>query len=639
MQNKMNIISTFYALLLISSSINAQQNYTPHSCGGGASDDNELTGLYSCNGGPTSCRAFLIFKSKPPYDSVSSISNLTSSDPNQIAVANNVSVFSFFPPNTPVVVPLHCSCVVRFYQANASFVLSHSHTYYVAATEVYQGSVTCQALKFANGFEELNLRPGMILLVPLRCACPTGNQTGIGVKFLATYLVGYGERVSEIGERFNVSKKSVLEANGFSEEDDPNLSPFSTILVPLSTEPSSSQIKLASSYTANWQGNESTRNIWVEIAKGAGFFLLATVVVAFAFFLIYKTRAKGMDSKIDKNMIRKWTPPADLRVEIASMDRVVKVFRFDEIVKATRRFSPKNRVNGSVYRGTFGKKMKLAVKRTRMDAIKEVNILKKVYHFNLVKLEGVCENHGRFYLLFEFMENGSLREWLNRGSRKERQSWRKRIQIALDIANGLHYLHSFTEPAYVHNNINSSNILLDSNLRAKVSNFSLARVTERVTGASALTTNVVGAKGYMAPEYKETGLVTPKIDVYAFGVVVLELVTGKEAVSMEGGREVLLSSMKPNIGENMEVRLPGFIDSNIRETQKMEFAKLMAKLSTACLNQEPEQRPSMGEVVSSLLKIQVHLQKLQPSTLLYGDRHQYEERIEAETNVELQALN
>lgn len=206
----------------------------------------------------------------------------------------------------------------------------------------------------------------------------------------------------------------------------------------------------------------------------------------------------------------------------------------------------------------------------------------------------------------------------------------------MDIANGLHYLHSFTEPAYVHNNINSNNILLNSNLRAKVSNFSLARVTERATAASVLTTNVVGANGYMAPEYREAGLVTPKIDVYAFGVVVLELVTGKEAVSMEGGREVLLSAtMNPHIQENMEAQLAWFIDSNIKETGKMEFATLMAKLSAACLNQEPEQRPSMGKVVSTLLKIQVNLQKLQPSPLLYGNRHQYEERTEAEINVEL----
>ncbi|XP_038885947.1 protein LYK5-like [Benincasa hispida] len=634
---KILISSTFYALLLLSSPINAQQSYTPHSCsGGGGADDNEQTGLYSCNGGPTSCRAFLIFKSKPPYDSVPSISNLTSSDPNQIAVANNVTVFSSFPLNTPVIVPLHCSCVARFYQANASFVLAQSHTYYIAATEVYQGSVSCAALKFANGFEEWDLRPGMTLLVPLRCACPTSNQAGIGVRFLATYLVANGERVSEIGDRFNVSKKSVLEANGFSEEDDPNLSPFSTILVPLSTEPSSSQIRLPSSSTANWQENESTRNICVDIAKGTGFFLLVVAVVGCAVFLIYKTRAKGMVSKNDKNIIRKWTPPVDLRVEIASMDRVMKVFGIDEIMKATRRFSPKNRVNGSVFRGTFGKKMKLAVKRTRMNAIKEVNMLKKLYHFNLVKLEGVCENHGRFYLLFEFVENGSLREWLNRGNRKERQSWRKRIQIAIDVANGLHYLHSFTEPAYVHNNVNTSNILLNSNLRAKVSNFSLARVTERATAACVLTTNVVGAKGYMAPEYREAGVVTPKIDVYAFGVVVLELVTGKEAVCMEGGRQVLLSAtMIPNNEENIEARLARFIDSNIKETGKMEFATLMVKLSAACLNQEPELRPSMGEVVSTLLKIQVHLQKLQPLPLLYGEHHQYEERTEAETNVEL----
>lgn len=301
----------------------------------------------------------------------------------------------------------------------------------------------------------------------------------------------------------------------------------------------------------------------------------------------------------------------------------MKVFGFEDIMKATRRFSSKNRVNGNVFKGTFSKKMNLAVKRTKMEAIKEVNILKKIYHFNLVKLEGVCENHGSFYLLFEFMENGSLREWLNKGSRKERRSWRKRIQIALDIANGLLYLHSFTDPAYVHNNISSSNILLSSNLRAKVSNFSLARVTERATAASVLTTNVVGEMSYMAPEYREGGLVTPKIDVYAFGVVVLELISGKEA-----------ATMIPTIGECMEARLARFLDSNIKETGKMEFALLMVKLSAACLNQEPERRPSMGEVVSNLLKIQVHLQKLQPSPLSYGDRCQFEERTEAETRVE-----
>lgn len=615
----MNLIfSSIFAFLLLPSPINAQQNYSSHSCGGGG--DEEQRGLYSCNGEASSCRAFLIFKSKSPYDSVPSISNLTSSNPEELAGANNVTAFSVFRPNTAVVVPIGCSCVGRFYQANSSFVLALSQTYFVVATEIYQGSVTCEALKFTNGFDEFHLRPGLKLHVPLRCACPTRNQAGNGVKYLVTYLVGNGETVSQIGEKFNASKKSVVEANGFHDKDDPNLSPFSTIIVPLPTEPSSSQIISPSPSAPNQLKKERSRNVCVDIAKSAGFVLLVITIVVFVVFLLQRSRANGMTSKSDKNIIKKWTPPTDIRVEIASMGRVVKVFSFEEIMKGTRRFTPKNRVNGSVYRGTFGEKMKLAVKRTRVDAIKEVDMLKKIYHYNLVKLEGVCEDHGRFYLLFEFMENGSLREWLNRGSRRERQSWGKRIQIALDIANGLHYLHSFTEPAYVHNNINSNNILLNRNLRAKVSNFSLARTTERARAASVLTTNVVGTKGYMAPEYREAGILTPKIDVYAFGVVVLELVSGKEAVSMEGGREVLLSAtIVPTTGENVEARVARFLDSNVEEAGKMEFAFLMVKLSAACLDQQPERRPSMGEVVSTLIKIQVHLQKLEPSPLSYGN--------------------
>ncbi|KAG7020534.1 LysM domain receptor-like kinase 4, partial [Cucurbita argyrosperma subsp. argyrosperma] len=573
------IFSTFF--LLLSSLITAQQNYSRPSCGG----DTEPFGLYSCNGRASSCRAFLIFKSKPPYDSVPSISNLTSSNPDEIAIANNVTVFSLLKPDTAVVVPLHCSCIDRFYQANASFVLAYSQTYYFVATEIYQGSTTCQALKFGNKFHELDLRAGLKLLVPLRCACPTTNQARKGVEYLVTYLVGEDDTVLEIGERFNVSKKSVLEANGFQEEDDPNLFPFSTILIPLPTELTSSLIKLPS--TAD--RSEKRRHIFVDIAKGAGFLMAVIVVVVFVVFLIRNTRAKRMTSKNDKNMIRKWTSPADIRVEIAGMERAVKVFRFKEITKATRRFSSKNRVNGSVFRGTFEKKTKLAVKRTTMDAITEVTILKKIHHFNLVKLEGVCENDGDFFLLFEFMENGSLREWLDKGSRKERRSWRTRIQIALDIANGLHYLHSFTQPAYVHNNINSSNILLNSNLRAKLSNFSLARVTERATAASVSTTNLVGAKGYMA---REAGLVTPKTD----------------ALLSEWWFWSLLVEKRRFFGKEDE--------------------------SAACLNREPEQRPSMGEVVSTLLKIQDCLQKLKPSPLSYGDRDELEGRTEAETNVE-----
>lgn len=164
---------------------------------------------------------------------------------------------------------------------------------------------------------------------------------------------------------------------------------------------------------------------------------------------------------------------------------------------------------------------------------KEIEILSKISHFNLISLFGVCEHDKDFYLVYEFMENGSLKEWLHKENCLHVQSWNYLILIALDVANRLHYLHNFTAPAYVHKDINSCNILLNGDLRAKITNFSLARLAQRERNENWITSCVLGAKGYLAPEYLRGGNLTPKIDVYAFGVVPLELITDKEAVFVE----------------------------------------------------------------------------------------------------------
>lgn len=240
----------------------------------------------------------------------------------------------------------------------------------------------------------------------------------------------------------------------------------------------------------------------------------------------------------------------------------------------------------------------------RKDVSEEVKLLQKINHFNLISLLGACEHCKDFYLVYEFMENGSLRDWL---SCPQVLGWNHRVQIALDIANGLHYLHNFTSPAYVHKDIKSTNVLLNKDLRAKIANFSLARSAEKETyGFSSLKFAQV-SKGYMAPEYIEYGLVTPAIDVYAFGVVMLELVTGKEAVFTEDGVEVLLSEAIFSVmeGGNGEVEPVGLIDPNLNLEHLMEFAVRLIKLSLACLAEEPEDRPRMPQVLSSVLKIQL----------------------------------
>lgn len=269
--------------------------------------------------------------------------------------------------------------------------------------------------------------------------------------------------------------------------------------------------------------------------------------------------------------------PADLRVEIASLEGVLRVFSLEELKKATRNFSSGNRIQGLVYRGKFGQEIMAVKKKSAGKVSEEVSILNKINHFNIIKLRGFCRaENGLCHLVFEYMSGGSLKDWLksNRSSRKIK-SLRQRIQIAMDVANGLHYLHSFIKPAYVHGNINSSNILLNANLRAKIGNFSLARATSK--GAST----------------EEVGPVNVKLDVYAFGIVLLELITGKD-------REEFLLSDRVSSPREDEIR--SFVDSRLGNGAKDLGAK-MVKLSLTCLATEPDSRPGMEKIVSGLLRI------------------------------------
>ncbi|CAI9283151.1 unnamed protein product [Lactuca saligna] len=141
------------------------------------------------------------------------------------------------------------------------------------------------------------------------------------------------------------------------------------------------------------------------------------------------------------------------------------------------------------------------------------------------------------------MENGSLNKWLQDLNCQESQTWNNRIRIGLDVDKGLQYLHNFANPAYVHKDINSSNILLTKDLRAKISKFGLAKSTEKGENVNSSIKCRFESKGYLAPEYLEAGFVTTKTDVYAFGVVLLELITGKKVVyeNDDDGEEVMLS--------------------------------------------------------------------------------------------------
>ena len=253
-----------------------------------------------------------------------------------------------------------------------------------------------------------------------------------------------------------------------------------------------------------------------------------------------------------------------------------------------------------------------AVKVLKGDVSSEINMLKRINHTNIIRLSGFCVHGGNTYLVYEHAENGSLTDWLhdNKYPGSSPLAWKQRVQIAYDVADALNYLHNYTNPPYIHKNLKTGNILLDSSFRAKISNFGLARTLENQDkeGGVQLTRHVVGTHGYMAPEYMEDGVIAPKLDVFAFGVVILELLSGREASNDKhggGDEEELLSASIRRVteGDNVREKLRGFVDPSLRHEYPLDIAFSMAQLAKNCVAHRLNSRPAMPEVFMTLSKI------------------------------------
>lgn len=223
-------------------------------------------------------------------------------------------------------------------------------------------------------------------------------------------------------------------------------------------------------------------------------------------------------------------------------------------------------------------------------------------HGNLVRLEGFCidPEEANCYLVYEYVENGSLYSWLHENN-KEKLNWKTRLRIAIDVANGLQYIHEHTRPRVVHKDIKSSNILLDSNMRAKIANFGLAK-----SGCNAITMHIVGTQGYIAPEYITDGVVSTKMDVFSFGVVLVELVSGKEAMDEEGkvlwGKCEGILEGKEEEEKVKRLREYWMDEYLLKDTLSMESVLNVMNVAVACLHKDPSRRPSMVDIVYALCK-------------------------------------
>ncbi|KAF8399438.1 hypothetical protein HHK36_015303 [Tetracentron sinense] len=338
-----------------------------------------------------------------------------------------------------------------------------------------------------------------------------------------------------------------------------------------------------------------------------------------------QTEKPSKDGGLSFSPILEDRPLQDVRKDAEVHALKLQIFSYNLLKSSTQKFSSKNLIGqggfGDVYRGWInystmiatkpGKGLAIAVKKLRKEGVQghkewlnELTFLSQFNHPNVVKLIGYCSDDDDRILVYEYMAKGSLEAYLMRESSFP-LSWNRRVKVAVGAARGLAYLHTAAKPV-IHRDLKASNILLDSDFNAKLSDFGLAKFGPQ-GDKSHVSTRILGTRGYFAPEYIATGHLTLRTDVYSFGVVLLEIFSGCGAIKKysDGVAGDLALWAQPYLGNKLE--LPRIIDKKIRYSFPIEEAYVFASVICQCLETKHKSRPTMTEVVASLEQLQQNM--------------------------------
>ncbi|KHN11331.1 Putative leucine-rich repeat receptor-like protein kinase [Glycine soja] len=256
---------------------------------------------------------------------------------------------------------------------------------------------------------------------------------------------------------------------------------------------------------------------------------------------------------------------------------------------------------GTVYYGCIGE-TRVAVKMLSHSTQgvrqfqTEANILTRVHHRCFTPLIGYCNEGTRTALIYEYMTNGDLAEKLS-GQSQTFLGWEQRFQIALDSAIGLEYLHYGCKPPIIHRDVKTRNILLDKNLRAKISDFGLSRIFSD-DGDTHVSTAIAGTPGYLDPEYNITNRLNEKSDVYSFGIVLLEIITGRTVILKAQVRTHIIKWVSSMLADDGEI--DGVVDTRLQGEYDSEAARKVIDVAMACVAPSSVNRPTMNQVVMEL---------------------------------------
>ncbi|EEF28741.1 proline-rich receptor-like protein kinase PERK8 isoform X2 [Ricinus communis] len=288
-------------------------------------------------------------------------------------------------------------------------------------------------------------------------------------------------------------------------------------------------------------------------------------------------------------------------------------FTFGELVQATNGFSKENLLGeggfGCVYKGLLVDGREVAVKQLKIGGSQgerefkaEVEIISRIHHRHLVSLVGYCISENQRLLVYDYVPNDTLHYHLHAYGMPV-MDWAIRVKIAVGAARGIAYLHEDCHPRIIHRDIKSSNILLDHNFEARVSDFGLAKLALELDSNTHVSTRVMGTFGYMAPEYATSGKLTEKSDVYSFGVVLLEVITGRKPVdaSQPLGDESLVEWARPLLNEALDSEdFEALADPRLEKKYVAREMFRMIEAAAACVRHSAVKRPRMSQVARAL---------------------------------------
>ncbi|KAK4360907.1 hypothetical protein RND71_019859 [Anisodus tanguticus] len=516
-------------------------------------------------------------------------------------------------------VPFSCGCVNgKFMGHQFSVQIKASTTYRRINWLYYSNLTTVEKLQELNSYDPNNVPVNAIVNVIVNCSCGNSHVSKDYGLFI-TYNLRPHENLVTVANEFNLPQKLLEDYN-----PEANFSKGNRLVFIPGKDQNGTYPPLRTSTSPTGILGGAIAGISI-----AAVFVVALVAVCL-YFTFYRGRKTEEDSFLHlepyKNSSNKHVPgnanfensskrgslnksasPEPPRITV---DKPVK-FSYDELANASDNFSTAYKIGQGGFASVFYGELrgeKAAIKKMDMQATKEflaeLKVLTHVHHLNLVRLIGYCIE-GSLFLVYEYVENGNLSQHLC-GLGKALLPWSTRVQIALDAARGLEYIHEHTVPVYIHRDIKSANILIDKNFRAKVADFGLTKLIEAEGGS--MNTGVVGTFGYMAPEYGQFGDVSPKIDVYAFGVVLYELISAKQAIikASEIATESMgLVTLFEGVLDEVDPieGISKLVDPKLGDDYPLDSVWKVTLLAKACTNENPQLRPSMRSIVVALMTI------------------------------------